>query len=71
MPLPWASEGFLPGGALRDFSKIFPGVAKSGEIYFFPLTTTKKTTFFVQKIKKNGGEGPFFRRPLPQLAFFH
>jgi len=24
----WASEGFFPGGALGDFSKIFPGGPK-------------------------------------------
>jgi len=35
---------FPGGGALRDFSKIFPGGAKSGEICFFPLKI-KKTTF--------------------------
>ena len=28
---PWASEIF-PGGPLGDFSQIFPGVAKNGEI---------------------------------------
>ena len=43
----WESEGFFPGGALGDFSKIFPGGAGNGEICFFPLKT-KKTTFFAK-----------------------
>jgi len=42
---PWASEGIFSLRDFRDFSKIFPGDAKSGEICFFPLKT-KKTTFF-------------------------
>jgi len=38
--------GRIPGGgAPGDFSKIFPGGAKIGEICFFSLKT-KKTTFF-------------------------
>ena len=50
----WASVGFFPGGgALRDFSKIFLGWAKSGEICFFPLKT-KKTTFFNNNFKIQG-----------------
>jgi len=35
----WASEGIFPGGPLRDFSKIFLGGGKSGEICFFPIET--------------------------------
>jgi len=44
---------FPRGGALGDFSKIFPGGAKSGEIYFFPLEI-KKTTFFAEIFKIQG-----------------
>ena len=37
---------FFPGGPLVDFSKMFPGGAKSGEICFFPLKTIKTTLFW-------------------------
>jgi len=40
-----------------DFSKIFPGVAKSGEICFFPLET-KKTTFFAEIFQIQEGLSP-------------
>jgi len=49
---------------LGEFSKIFLGVAKSGEICFFPLET-KKTTCFAKIFKIQGGKPPLlrFRRP--------
>jgi len=43
----WASEGFFPGGPLRDFSKSFPGRPKNGNISFFPLEIMI-TTFFAE-----------------------
>jgi len=33
---------FSRGGPLGNFSKIFPGVAKSGEICFLPLEIEKQ-----------------------------
>jgi len=62
------SEGVFPGGALGDFSKIFPGGAKSGEINFSPFKTTK-TTFFVRNFKIQGDKAPClpFRRPCVQI----
>jgi len=50
----WASEGFVSEGAREDFSNIFLGEGKSGEICFFPLETTK-TTFFAKMFKIQGG----------------
>ena len=47
----WASEGFFPVGGLRDFSKIFPGGDRSGEIGF-SHSKLKKTTFLL-KISKS------------------
>jgi len=35
----------FPGGALGDFFKIFLGLAKSGEICFFPFETKETTCF--------------------------
>jgi len=61
----WASEGFFQGGAPGDFSNIFPWGAKSGEICFFPLEN-KKTTFFAETFKIQGGGSPCltpFQRP--------
>jgi len=54
---PWASEGFFPRGALGDFFLLFPGGAKSSEIWFFPLKT-EKTTFFAENFKIQGDQGP-------------
>jgi len=48
---------FSKGGALGIFPKFFQG-AKSGEICFFPLKI-KKTTFFVEIFKIQGGQGAF------------
>ena len=50
--------------ALGNFSKFFPRGTKSGEFWFFPLTT-KKTTFFVENFKIQGERSPLppFRRP--------
>jgi len=39
--------GKILKGPPADFFKIFPGVAKSGEICFFPLET-EKTIFFAE-----------------------
>jgi len=46
---------FSQGGWLGDFKKFLWGVAKSGEICFFPLETMK-TTFFVAILKIQGGQ---------------
>jgi len=43
-------------GATREFSKIFLGRAKSGEICFFSLEI-KKTTFFAEIFKIYVGQG--------------
>ena len=51
---------FSRRGALGEFSKIFPGGAKDGEIWFLPLKT-KKTTFFAENFKIQGGT----KAPLP------
>ena len=55
----------FPRRDTRGFSKIFPGVAKSDEICFFPLKT-KKATFFA-KIFKIQGAFP----PCPSLSHDH
>ena len=48
----WASEIFFPGGgALGDFSKIFPGGPKVVKFVFFPLKTKKQP--FSLKISKS------------------
>ena len=52
-------KDFFQGGAPGDFSKLFQGGAKYGEICFFSLET-KKTTFFVEIFKIQGEP-----RPLP------
>jgi len=52
---------FSNGIPLRDFSKIFLGVTKSGGICFFPLEI-KKTTLFGEIFKIQGALPPF-RRP--------
>ena len=53
---------FQGGGPLRDFSKIFPGGGRSGEICFFPPQITK-TTFFAEIFKIQGGPRPPCRCP--------
>ena len=54
MILPWASEGFFPGGDHQGiFPKFFQGGEKSGEIGFFPLET-KKTIFFMKFLNLRG-----------------
>ena len=59
-----ASEGFFPG--LGFFSSIFPGGARSGEIWFFPLET-KKTTFFAKNFKiQEGAKAPL---PTPMITY--
>ena len=47
---------FSKSGPLGDFSYIFPGGDKSDEIYFFPHET-RKTTFFAENFKIQGGLG--------------
>ena len=53
-------KDFFQGWPLGDFSKIFPGGTKSGEIWFLPLKI-EKTTFFVEIFKIQGGA----KAPLP------
>jgi len=48
---------FSKGGPLGEFSKIFIGGTKSGEISFFPLET-KKTTLFGEIFKIQGALHP-------------
>ena len=69
----------FPGGGNWFFSevakRIFPGLAKSGEILFYPLDT-KKTTFFAEKL--TGIKSKFqiwipatpIRRPCPPKTFW-
>ena len=52
----WSSEGFFQIGATGGFFLNFPGGAKSGEIWFFPLRT-KESTFF-WKFQLPGGQAP-------------
>jgi len=51
-------------GAPGDFSKIFPGGAKNGEICFFPLKT-EKNTFCCWKFQIQGRQAPSPIAPLP------
>jgi len=53
------SEGFFPGAALGDFSKIFPEGTKSAKTSF-PLET-KRTTFLLKFSKSRGNP----RLPVP------
>jgi len=50
-----------------DFSKLFLGRAKSGEICFFPIEA-KKTTFFAEIVKIQEGQGPPAPLPTPMLT---
>jgi len=50
----WALEVFFQWGPLGDFSKLFQGRAKSGEICFLPLKI-EKTTFCCWKFLNPGG----------------
>ena len=52
---------FSTGWPLVDFLKDFLGGAESAEICFFALDT-KKTTFFAEIFKIQGGQGP----PVPR-----
>jgi len=52
---------------VRDFPKIFPGGAKSGEILFLPLEI-EKTTFFANNFKIQGGLDPLSPLPTPMFA---
>jgi len=54
----WASEGFFQRGEHQGiFPKFFSGGDKSGEISFFPVET-KKSTFFVEISRFQGGPWP-------------
>jgi len=61
---------FSSGGPLGDFSKIFPGEAKSGETCFFPLRT-KKQPCFAENFKIYGGvKPPLLLTPMPACGLF-
>jgi len=49
-----ASEGFFPGWGSKGFFQNFSRGAKSGGIWFYSLET-KKTTFFAEIFKIQGG----------------
>ena len=62
----WAIGRFFPGATTGDFSKIFPGGAKSGEICFLPIETEKTTLFFWNFQNPGGAKAPLpppFRYP--------
>jgi len=66
----WASEGFFPrGGGSRGFSqKFFQWGAKSGEIWFLPLSKLKKQQFFANNFKIQGGKALLPPLPTPMCS---
>jgi len=50
-------KDFFQGGQYGIFPKFFPGVTKSGEIWFLPFEI-EKTTFFANNFKIQGGQSP-------------
>ena len=58
---------FSKEGPLADFSKIFLGEAKSGEICWFPLKT-KKINFFVKIFKIQGALPPILPTPVVEVT---
>ena len=61
----WASEGFFSKGAREDFSHIFLGRGKSGEIYLFP-TRNNENNFFCWNLQNpGGGKVPSASYPTP------
>jgi len=60
-------KDFFQGEPVGDFPKIFPGGAKSGEIWFL-LLEIEKTTFFANNFKIQGGQGPPAPPPTPMTS---
>jgi len=65
----WASDGFCHGGALGDFSKIFPGGPKVVKFVFFH-SKLRKQPFFAEifKIQGKGHPCPTSRRPHTRIT---
>jgi len=66
----WASKGYIPGGPVGDFQKLFPGGgAKAVKFVFYP-SKLKKQTFFANNFKIQGGLSPPapFRRPCMRVG---
>jgi len=61
----WASEGFLPRGALGDFSKIFPEGSAKVMKFVFSHSKLKKELFLLKISKGGGGQGLLCPLPTP------
>jgi len=60
---PWASEGFLQGGARGDFFILFLQGRKKGLNLFFSHSKLRKQPFFAEIFKIQGPPAIPFRRP--------